>query len=113
MWLTNFLPQKFERPRIITFDYSLSCESGITVSSIREIALTLLHQLEERRQDENVGVFCLALSSPKPIFHVQAKNRRLVFLAHDIGGVIIKQVSKLPHEANDRDPKDSLNPGPF
>ena len=92
-WLIDLLPRKFDRPRIMTFDYSLNCEPGITVSNIRETALTLLNNLEKKRQDENVGNFCLTLSPPKPTFDAQVKNRRLVFIGHDIGGVIIKQVS--------------------
>ncbi|KAI1396297.1 hypothetical protein F4819DRAFT_143153 [Hypoxylon fuscum] len=78
-WLQNLLPTYIGPSRVMTFNYCVDSEHGISTSTTRHIALSLLAQLLKFETDG---------------------SRNLVFIGHDVGGVVIKQVFfGTPHRA--------------
>ncbi|KAF4632336.1 hypothetical protein G7Y89_g5797 [Cudoniella acicularis] len=76
MWLRDLLPAHLEDPLTMSFGYTLNCEKGILATSIQDIAVRLLDELHAKRKLDDTA---------------QNQNRPLVFIGHDLGGIIIKQ----------------------
>ncbi|KAF7948880.1 hypothetical protein EAE96_008062 [Botrytis aclada] len=73
-WLTQYANSLKSNSRIIEFKYNASVivdgDSEETISGIRRVALSLLSKLKDLRKDE--------------------VSRTIMFLGHDIGGIIVK-----------------------
>ncbi|KAI0454754.1 hypothetical protein F5B21DRAFT_514460 [Xylaria acuta] len=82
LWLEDFLPEVLPQARIMTFGY----DSGLLLSHskgrIDDFARDLLNRLWMLRQPPG------------------NKNRPLVFVAHSLGGIVVKKALILAHEDN-------------
>jgi hypothetical protein len=93
MWLNDFLPSYIRNARIMTFGYRLEGE-GVLAAEIRDKAINLLDELCNERRSDNVSglhnhwMHGWALGEILKTF----QGRSLVFIGHNIGGTIIKQV---------------------
>ncbi|GAB1316537.1 Alpha/Beta hydrolase protein [Madurella fahalii] len=76
-WLNELLPYKLPNTRVMTFGYNASVLNNISIAGIREVARILLSQLRDKREDDG--------DSRRPI----------VFVAHSLGGIIIKQALRI------------------
>jgi hypothetical protein len=54
MWLTDLLPNRLNNPRIMTFDYKIPGEQGISEADISQISDQLLESLFEKRTPDAV-----------------------------------------------------------
>ena len=73
-WLRDFLPSELPGARIMSFGYNANSLSTKSVSDIDDIARMLLYDLKIDRQEED------------------EKQRPLVFIAHSLGGIVLKKV---------------------
>lgn len=78
MWLEKTLPGRIPSARIMTFGYDsgMAFMKAISTGGVREVAYKLLG-----------AVKCFQQQSNKP------GARPIVFIGHDLGGTIIKQVT--------------------
>jgi triacylglycerol esterase/lipase EstA (alpha/beta hydrolase family) len=74
-WPKDLLPKKQPQTRVMTFGYSADIYQNNSIAGIRDIARALLARLIDERED---------LDEARPI----------VFLAHSLGGLIVKQASR-------------------
>ncbi|KAH0544281.1 hypothetical protein FGG08_001544 [Glutinoglossum americanum] len=72
-WLKDFLPLDVPGVRIMTFGYNATAAFGNSISDFKDHAIDLLGSLVDKRQKDD---------------EVQ---RPLVFIAHSLGGIIVKQ----------------------
>lgn len=77
MWLRDKLPHDFDHARIFANDYDTQLLNSISFQSISDLATTFRQTLRVMR------------SQPS------ASDRSLVLIGHSLGGILIKQVSKL------------------
>ncbi|KAK3900045.1 Alpha/Beta hydrolase protein [Staphylotrichum tortipilum] len=77
MWLKELLLPNLPRTRAMTFGYNASVVGNTSVMGIRENARSLLTFLRNKREGD--GTY----------------RRRLVFVGHSLGGIIIKQALRL------------------
>ena len=54
MWLTDLLPKRLNNSRIMTFDYQIQGEQGISENDIRKVSERLLESLLEKRGSDAV-----------------------------------------------------------
>jgi hypothetical protein len=54
MWLTDLLPSRIDHARIMTFDYQILGEQGVSSANISTISLKLLESLLEERGGTSV-----------------------------------------------------------
>ena len=73
-WPQELLPAELPGARVMSFGYNADIHNNTSVAGIRGNAKNLLHILQQKR--EKIG-------STNPI----------VFLAHSLGGLIVKQAS--------------------
>jgi hypothetical protein len=77
MWLRDLLPQKVPNARVMTFGYNADIIANTSIAGIRDNARKLLSTLRDKREDDDEN----------------DNGRPIVFIAHSLGGIIIKQVS--------------------
>ncbi|KAH6673367.1 hypothetical protein B0J14DRAFT_540799 [Halenospora varia] len=77
IWLKDMLPRKLPDARIMAFayDHNSTTRKSFSASSISEIALDLLDSLGSKRTTE------------------KDQERPIIFIAHELGGIIVKQVN--------------------
>jgi surfactin synthase thioesterase subunit len=73
-WLRDFLPEEFPNARIMAFGYDSKMFFSSSVTDIEDVACTLLNRLDGERDKRH-------------------KNRPIVFIAHSLGGIVVKKVS--------------------
>lgn len=73
LWLHDFLPADIEGTRVMSFRYNADAAFGNTTANISDCAIDLLGNLAARRQD------------------VDETARPIVFIAHSLGGIVVKQ----------------------
>jgi len=73
VWPRDLIPQKMPHARVLSFSYDADVHDDTSVSRIRDHARTLLNFLKDERSD---------ISRKIPI----------VFIAHSLGGLVVKQV---------------------
>lgn len=72
MWLKDFLPEQLPHARILLFGYNANAGFNSSTAGVTENAGSLLNWLKLRR------VGCL-------------QTRPIVFIAHSLGGIIVKK----------------------
>ncbi|KAL6408503.1 uncharacterized protein AUP68_08360 [Ilyonectria robusta] len=82
-WLEDLLPNAFPTARIMTFGYESGLAFSKSRSGIDTFALDLLNRLKAVRAD------------PK------CRGRPLVFIAHSLGGIVVKKALILAHQDQD------------
>jgi hypothetical protein len=96
MWLRDLLPLHFPNVRISTYGYQVD-KDGFSTAWIKERSVALLKALKDRTRSPERG---RAFDSGG--FHQEAnkvpfqQRKSFVFIGHDLGGVIIKQVELIP-----------------
>lgn len=73
-WPKDFLPYDIPEARIMTFGYNANVAFGNTTADIVDHAKDLLGSLIDKREEKD--------ERPRPI----------VFIAHSLGGIVVKQV---------------------
>jgi hypothetical protein len=99
LWLKDFLPIYVPNARIMTFGYSLEGD-GILAAKIADKAAELLGQVSSERIRDNVSArcgisYCRQTCRAQLILSSMLQSRSLIFIGHDVGGTIIKQVLAL------------------
>ena len=80
IWLQDFLPIDIDRPRVMSFDYNAAAAFGNTTAVILDHARSLLGSLIACRESEAEAA------------------RPIVFIAHSLGGIIVKQALVTAHD---------------
>ncbi|KIV92177.1 polyubiquitin [Exophiala mesophila] len=80
LWLEDFLPEAMPNARIMTFGYDSSLLLSRSKAGIEDFALDLLNRIWMLRQTQ------------------KTKARPLIFVAHSLGGVVVKKALILSHE---------------
>jgi len=92
-WLKDFLPQQIPDARIMTFGYNAAAAFGQSTSDVIDHAKSLLSSLVDKREEPEVF---LRQRSPhtarKELTIWQEAGRPLIFVAHSLGGIVVKQV---------------------
>ena len=73
LWLQDFLPANIEGARVMSFRYNADAAFGNTTATIRDHASDLLGSLIAHRGDKDENA------------------RPIIFIAHSLGGIIVKQ----------------------
>lgn len=100
-WLTEstLLPGAISNARILTFGYDVNTVVAQPSSAtLTEHADSLLESLSRIRRETNVRAkSCIYLSSAQPFMRLgyQAIGRPLIFIAHSLGGIVVKEVSRI------------------
>ena len=71
LWLRDFLPQKLPNARILLFGYNANVGFQTSTAGVREQAINLLNRIALKRVDD--------------------EDRPMLFVAHSLGGIIVKQ----------------------
>ncbi|KAK4161622.1 hypothetical protein QBC43DRAFT_174678, partial [Cladorrhinum sp. PSN259] len=82
LWPRDLLPRRFPRARVFTFGYNADIYQNNSLAGIRDLAKTLLSYLALERRDAD--------SSPP-----------VIFVAHCLGGMILKQALHTAHYERD------------
>jgi alpha-beta hydrolase superfamily lysophospholipase len=75
MWLRDFVPQTMPSARILSFGYDSAYVLSNSVADIDDAARSLIDRLDGERQED------------------RAKQRPIIFVAHSLGGIVVKRVS--------------------
>ena len=79
LWLQDFLPIDIDVPRVMSFDYNAAAAFGNTTAEILDHARSHLGSLVARRGNEAEA------------------GRPIVFIAHSLGGIVVKQALVIAH----------------
>ncbi|KAI0203059.1 hypothetical protein F4808DRAFT_458281 [Astrocystis sublimbata] len=80
LWLEDFLPEVIPQARIMTFGYNSSLLFSHAKGRIEDFARQLLDKLWEMRNSH------------------ETRNRPLIFVAHSLGGIVVKKALILANE---------------
>jgi hypothetical protein len=75
-WPRDLLPEQLPGIRVLSFSYSADIYGNTSIAGIRDNAQNLLSTLRDWREENE-----------------EEDNRPIVFAAHSLGGIIVKQVS--------------------
>lgn len=75
LWLRDFLPQQFKNVRVMSFGYDSTYILSAAVTDVNDASASLLDRLDGERQEE------------------PARRRPIIFVAHSLGGIVVKRVS--------------------
>ncbi|KAH7129973.1 hypothetical protein B0J13DRAFT_627109 [Dactylonectria estremocensis] len=94
-WLEDLLPHSIPRCRIMTFGYDSKLAFSKSRSGVETFARDLLNRLRIVRSSNEAsmegGYLRIAADAP------QARNRPLVFVAHSLGGIVVKKALITAH----------------
>jgi hypothetical protein len=108
MWLRDFLPDHFAaaglKVRILTFGYKSGLKGSTSHSSVPQFARQFLDSLNAARDHVvKVRSWCHGREQQRSLRHAltcndsqQERNRPIVFIAHSLGGLVLKQVCVPP-----------------
>ena len=92
-WLRDFLPECVRGARILTYGY----DTGLSISSsqarINDIASHLIESLLNEREGQKVGH---PLHRLLELCSYPQEHGPIIFVAHSLGGIILKQVDRRP-----------------
>jgi lysophospholipase L1-like esterase len=91
-WLKDFLPQQIPDARIMTFGYNAAAAFGRSTSDVIDHAKSLLGSLVDKREEPEVHIGEDPQNTIRELTQWQEKNRPLIFIAHSLGGIVVKQV---------------------
>jgi len=74
MWLKDFLPQEVPTARVMLFGYNANVAFETSTAGVLEQAHNLLNRLYLKRRQGT------------------AKHRPIIFIAHSLGGIVVKRV---------------------
>jgi alpha-beta hydrolase superfamily lysophospholipase len=97
LWLRDILPARFPNARIMTFGYDARF-IGSSTSGIEDDARDLLERIT-RIKGRRMGLaVCIVHNFFSRHYILQRSDAPIVFIAHSLGGLVVKQVSvaKLP-----------------
>jgi triacylglycerol esterase/lipase EstA (alpha/beta hydrolase family) len=83
MWLATMLPEAVPYARVMTFGYDSTLAFSKSKAGIDSYARDLLNRLRLAREQEDGAV-----------------NRPVVFIAHSLGGIVVKKALIIAHEAS-------------
>ena len=95
MWLQDLLPKHMPNARIMTYGYNSDSDGEnalLSAKGLEYAAAKLLEGLAEKRLDKQVNAM---LSQHLPKVNVVQCNDRcpITFIAHDLGGIVVKKVN--------------------
>lgn len=76
LWLRDFLPEEHPTARVLLFGYNANVAFNTSTAGVNEQANQLLNRLWLRRDGDEC-------------------TRPIIFIAHSLGGIIVKQVRSL------------------
>ncbi|KAK3988894.1 hypothetical protein QBC44DRAFT_397114 [Cladorrhinum sp. PSN332] len=82
LWPQHFLPRRFPGARVLTYGYNGDMYHNDSISGIRDLAKSLLSCIDIKRQDVD-------------------PRRPIIFIAHCLGGLIVKQALHTAHYERD------------
>lgn len=93
-WLRDLLPDDIPRARIFCWGYDANTHSGSQVSYmyIYDHALELISELCRKRKLSNVGDIRNHQHSDGYADEKQSMERPIIFVAHSLGGIVVKNV---------------------
>lgn len=93
MWLRDSLAKDVPRLRVFTYGYTCDITASDSVSGVDEYADTFRRLLRDMRRQCQVGITRLACVSSltTKIGHPAP----LIFIAHSLGGMVVKQVGHI------------------
>lgn len=94
-WIKDFLPSDIEEARILTYEYQTTVAVEELAQSILTISKQLLESLETWRSRDPVCPTVVRFAT-LAISNSPLQCRPLVFVAHSLGGIIVKDVRTLP-----------------
>ncbi|KIX03635.1 uncharacterized protein Z518_07188 [Rhinocladiella mackenziei CBS 650.93] len=83
MWLRDFIPNQWGEARVLSFGYDSTFAFSHSVADIDDSAVDLINRLDGERQVQS------------------AKKRPIIFVAHSLGGVVVKRALMLANERSD------------
>jgi alpha-beta hydrolase superfamily lysophospholipase len=92
-WLKDCLPHDLSDARIMTFGYNAAAALGRSMADVVDHARDLLSCLLDKRNREKVEDTSWLASHRAIADGISQEARRpIIFLAHSLGGIIVKQV---------------------
>jgi hypothetical protein len=91
-WLRDFLPLQIPDARIMTFGYNAAPAFGPSTSEVIDHAKSLLASLVDKREEPEVPIDPTLQSTMQMLTISQEEDRPLVFIAHSLGEIVLKQV---------------------
>ena len=91
MWLTDSLPRKLPYARVMTYGFNTKLEGNTSNQHIDVLANYLLNSLEAMRSNTRVWEPGHNTHAP-PSEHDNGALRPLIFIAHSLGGLVVKEV---------------------
>lgn len=79
MWLIDSLPKEFKGARIMTYGFDTRLKNNASVQHLEDLGGYLLSDIEQLRA---------TLEYPRSV--------PLVFIAHSLGGLVVKEVYTIP-----------------
>lgn len=99
-WLRDFLPSDIPTARILTWGYDVNTHSTSQISAqyLYDHAVTLVSDLSLQRNLEKVqeALWIVVIS----LRTTQTQTRPLIFIAHGLGGIVVKSVGFLIRREN-------------
>ncbi len=98
MWLCDDLPQHLSSTRIMTYGYDSRLQNSLSFQDIKSLGtefMTTITSIRPRVPSTSVGDLDVSFPSKGTIS--QESRKPLFFIAHSMGGVIVKEVNqKIP-----------------